>query len=939
MRYLDAVARLDAAASKLPNHEAVIPRTGSPSAAVAGWAAACGLTIAGGVAAPDIVPEAASRRGLLEQAGLPVASWVEQLNAGETVRIHVPSDTVPVPLAPDLWTSAVLRRRVPREQLVPAILADRRGALVYHGLMALDDETLAYLAGRVPLLSALSEHSPGALAQWGRAIHVANGRVQIPGGADAAALWAKVAGQAPADADRFIRGLLSRDGGRAAYFYDVVAHLDPARQAFALGATLARDRADRFGALYANFAATNALDLRGAWPVVRHPVDPGAVLAHVQAAADGRMAPPASRALWEAALSRSPQACSAVAGQGGDTDAAWLTERIEREFPEKRAESLAAVAFAQRVFAHVPASALAAVCETVASFHSHQALLLTFERMRLEDPADYVAAIRFADRLWAGVDRRAAIVQTAQAQGVLVVLERAVSARMLEVSAARRLAASLAALGSGSPGPSVPAPAAASLAAGAVGAWMRSTLLPALCGENAAVDPCVVRAVSGEGWPENRNGTVTWETERYRIDLGAATATRIGRIRAAQKATPIDDGLTLLFAAARLADPGAQAEDVQRAAVVVKTLASGPNAGRSELFGHGIPNIRASLRSAASRLASGPAAGERAEVASSLVEAGDLLLAEALVSFAYAVSIGEPDDAVLMAGDPSLQHRFDATIGPATPPWHLPDEVQTADGSWLTEGAVMGLHTVFARSWLRRLSIHDPGLRPRPNPQDVRAFGESEAIFNPFDLTDAGRDAIVGAIRRGRARLGELLQAPATLWKAAAEAGISEWRCRAVLWAARPRSKASDGGDATQPGPGDYVSLSELLWLGEPELSTEDLDRWGVSSRTVDGRLTPRMPRRHAWEDFQGPRGVGLLPAWTADVHLRAAEMLVELGLPGALAPGITSYVVWDVITTATMAHQDDWLAIVRAARTLPEDRTFDYVSTLTATGPLVPAK
>jgi hypothetical protein len=321
------------------------------------------------------------------------------------------------------------------------------------------------------------------------------------------------------------------------------------------------------------------------------------------------------------------------------------------------------------------------------------------------------------------------------------------------------------------------------------------------------------------------------------------------------------------------------------------------------------------------------------------VEAGDLLLADALVSFAYAVSIGEPDDALLMAGDPSRQHRFDATLGPATPPWHLPEEVQTPDGSWLMEGSVMALHTVFARSWLRRLSIQDPGMRPRPDPQDVRAFAESQATFNPFDLTDAGRDAIVGAIRRGRARLRELLQAPDALWNAAAEAGISEWRCRAALWAARPRATASDGDVGVQVDPADYVSLSELLWLGGPELPAEDLDRWGVAARAVDGRLTPRMPRRHAWEDFQGPRGVGLLPAWTADVHLRVAEMLSELELPGALAPGITSYVVWDVITTADMAHQDDWLSLVRAVRRLPEDRTFDYVSTLTATGPLVPVK
>jgi hypothetical protein len=37
------------------------------------------------------------------------------------------------------------------------------------------------------------------------------------------------------------------------------------------------------------------------------------------------------------------------------------------------------------------------------------------------------------------------------------------------------------------------------------------------------------------------------------------------------------------------------------------------------------------------------------------------------------------------------------------------------------------------------------------------------------------------------------------------------------------------------------------------------------------------------------------------------------------------------------MAHQDDWLAVARAAQAVPADRMADYVSALTADGPLVP--
>jgi hypothetical protein len=927
IRYLEAVSRLSAATAKLPNHEVSIPPVGMPMAAVREWVAAAGLSVADGRVVEDGHAESARRRQVLEQAGVPVAGWVEALGAGRSIQVRIPSDTVPLPLSPDLWGSAILGRDVPPGQLAGAILADRRAALVYHGLMALDDETLLYLGGRPSLLSDIAERGAGAFGRWGRSIRVRNGQVQVPGGPRAAASWAKVVGQAPADPQRFIRALVSRDAGRAAYLYDVVAHLDPVRQAFALGDAREVDRAARFHALYGTFAGTAALDTRGDWPVVRHPVDPGAVLAQVAAAEGGRMAQPSSLAMWEAVFGAGARGCSSAGGRSGEVDAAWLVDRIEREFPERRAEWLGAVAFAQRVFGRARPSDLPAVCEAVASFRSHQALLLALERMRMDDPSDYVAAVRFAERTWTGADRRAAIVRTAQAQGILVTLERAFSARTIDSATARRLVLSLSAL----------ATEPVAQPSGAIAAWMRATLLPALCGPQLGGEACLVRAVSGQGLPGNGSGVVTWEDERYRVDLGAATATRVERIRASQRGATIDEALALIVAAATLADRGASVEDIERQAAVVAAVSLNPNLDRPDVFGHGRPDLRARLRAARSQLASAGAA-ERAEAASSLAEAGDLLLAEALVSFAYAVAIGDPEDAVLMAGDPSRQHQFDATLGPATAPWHLPEEVQAPDGSWLTEGAAIGLHVVFARSWLRRLSMQDPGMRPRPDPQDVRAFGESQALFNAFDLTDGGRDAIVGAIRRGRTRLAELLRSPDRFWNAAADAGIGEWRRRATLWAAgRPETSGVDGGKV--PAPADYLALSELMWLGGPDLPTAELDHWGVSARTMDGRPTPRMPRGHAWEDFEGPRGMGLLPAWMADVPLRAAEMLAALELPAALAPGLTSYVAWDVMTSAEMAHPDDWLAVVRATRALPEDRTFDYVSTLTAIGPLVPAK
>ena len=315
---------------------------------------------------------------------------------------------------------------------------------------------------------------------------------------------------------------------------------------------------------------------------------------------------------------------------------------------------------------------------------------------------------------------------------------------------------------------------------------------------------------------------------------------------------------------------------------------------------------------------------------------GDTLLADALVSLSYAVAVGDPDDAVLMAGNLARRHLFDGTLGPATTAWHTPEEVQALDKSWLVEGSTLMLRIVYSRSWLRRLSIQDPGQRPRPDPRDVRGFGETAATFNPFDLTDASRDAIVSAIARGRARIAELVETPGLLWKTASEVGLGEWRCRAALWARRQGAgpSAAEGRRAAS-----FFSLSELMRLGRPEAPPQQLDAWGVATRSRDGGPWVRMPHARTWEDLQGPRGVGLVATEMADVHLRVAEALSALKLPAALAPDVAAYAAWDAMTAAPMSDPDDWFALARGAASIPADRFLDYVSALTAIGPLVPVR
>ena len=73
--------------------------------------------------------------------------------------------TLPLPLTPDLWINAVFGGRATPQTLVGAIVQSRNASLFYVGLLWLDDDTRAWLAGQPELISELaSRHSIALLA-------------------------------------------------------------------------------------------------------------------------------------------------------------------------------------------------------------------------------------------------------------------------------------------------------------------------------------------------------------------------------------------------------------------------------------------------------------------------------------------------------------------------------------------------------------------------------------------------------------------------------------------------------------------------------------------------------------------------------------------------------------------------------------------------------
>ena len=246
--------------------------------------------------------DARARRASLRDAGLTVDGLDGRLNVGESLAFELPSFDVPLPLTEEVWRDTVLRSRAGGALLGLRILADRRAALLYHGLLSMPAGTRRFLAANPPLLRDLYEDHAEKLALYGRSLAVDGDRVAVPGGADAEALWRSLTSERVDRPDDFIDALLRQDDGVLAYFYDVVAHLDEAHRRFALSLWLDEGRRrSPWWRLYDVFLAqAPVLPER---PFNRLYPDPSVLMSTLTVDASGQPAAPAWKGLWEEVFS------------------------------------------------------------------------------------------------------------------------------------------------------------------------------------------------------------------------------------------------------------------------------------------------------------------------------------------------------------------------------------------------------------------------------------------------------------------------------------------------------------------------------------------------------------------------------------------------------------------------------------------------------------
>jgi len=353
------------------------------------------------------------------------------------------------------------------------------------------------------------------------------------------------------------------------------------------------------------------------------------------------------------------------------------------------------------------------------------------------------------------------------------------------------------------------------------------------------------------------------------------------------------------------------------------------------------PNARETLRKLTEELAKDVRSKDVkrvARVSEPLLELSDSVLADVLLSIAYAADVGDPDGTVLLAEDVSRRHDFGYNAREAEMrlrvAWGVPRIEVTPGLPWHVSGSLLGLDIGLAQLALRRLNFERVLEAPKLTSNERDTFATAVSLMNPFTLRDADRDAIADAVAAGQRRLGALRNGGQPAARAAAEAAfdtiadelsIEGWRRRAIRWMLAHEADRVPS----------MFSLTEVMTLGGGRINA--LNAWGMSMVIAEGCVCSRLTPPGRWPTLLGRPPLGLTATAVADVHLHVAIMLKEMRLPAAIAKVVLSGAVQDFIDEARPTDDADWVTLVRAARAANRDRVEDYIAAATAAGPFVP--
>jgi hypothetical protein len=864
------------------------------------------------------------------------------------------SETLPLPLTPQIWIDVVFGGRATSRTLVSEILRSRGASLLYHGLCSLDPETRTFFAGEPGLLHEIVARLGPAFAIAAPSLRVTGRRIAVPGGEPAIAAFEALVGRRVTEPAEFVRALLSQQIGRLAWFYGALAPLTPGQVRLALDME-APDPPERVAAVrrlydvFARVAGDWRIEGRTFW---RPPLDPAIFVAALPVDAHGAPLLPGTRDFWTAVFAGASASDPAHLVGGDRLDFPWLCERIFDGEPAAHRRRLHQVMFISRVAPQLTAALAIDAAASARAEARYPALVAVLERLGVTDVALIARAARRAAELSDIDDDARAIRGIAQFQGLLALVARAAARGSLAPADAANLAASLVAVDPGRHGDyegrlvtwlvaqlDTLAPDGRPRHPSSSGHVSAESLLSDTETQNLGeVERAVVLALAGRSPAQPR--VVEWEGARYTVDLARAEIVRISRLFGDEPRPWLSSARALVALADSLGTSPLTAAARTRVTTTLSEIArsvdwtddDNEDTGDTRARYREVAAMFGGATSGAAAARPAPRAPPRTGAATTALRVlADALFARGLLELTYAAALGQPDRAWISAGDAARSHDFGIrAVGGRRPdaPWRRPIAGADTKREWRATGGLLGLEVSLAELSLVRLSTRPPPRRPTLNEEDRRVLVEGIALVEPARFTDGDLERIVAAMERGRTRLGALRTATDAA-AVADDVRLSPSRRTLLAW-----TVAHD--PARAPA---FLSPAELLWLGLDGLPVDAaLHAWGAPGEAVDGCLCLRLLDRQPWETRAGRWGTGAFAGAFPDLTLRTGELLVTLQMPAVLVGPVLASALLDLVNMTASRGQDDRRSLVEFVQALTPERLEQYLALLTTDGPLVPA-
>lgn len=832
---------------------------------------------------------------------------------------------VDVPLTPEFWNTHIFKRAIPQDQLLAAILLDRRAALLSRGLLGADDETLQFYAERPALLTFIYERGPGAFAAFADSLHIHGGRLLVPGGRPAESLWQSLVHVSANDPDSFLRAVFIEPEARLAYLFDVLSTASPEARAFALGLWIDDEalRAQRFQAL--GLAVHNSFR---EWHVEEFPFtrplnDLSILLLRMRVNDSGEPSRPARRRFWADALGVNAtldSAGTAVSASFAMIDAAWLVQATAGDM-YGRGDKLDQVAFGQRVFGVHRDGESDAAMAVIREMPTRKMLLLGLERIGITDPGIYAAGLRqVRESLESGSERFWTV---SQQQGALALIVRLVLSGSITTSQSERLVQSLFAV-----------PIVGGEFKGGLAEWFQTTLGTVLPPGATWQERATVGAAGG---PTPGRPLVEWEGQSYRLDLAYAEQHRIEAVQDRQSGPDLDTAF-VVTRLGRRASQAASLDAVRPFIADVRALITASGAMLARPAVNPLPPGVAVPRDGREWLSRAADEFDRAvrtndlrravRAGESILELGDIATAEAILSFTYAMHLGDPGGPALLGANVALRHDFGFGRrdgeGRARGPWAQPRQDFQPGVPWHVVGSLVGLDLALAPLSLHRQRMDGLAAPPKLQSIEREAFAGNVALLNPRHLSDIDRDRIVDSISKGRTRIRALRPNSPEFENLKDEIGLDGWRVRTLGWVLQNEPNSVE----------NQFSLAELLVLGG---SDSAFDTWGSNGLLSFGCVCTRFPQPKTWRIVAGRAQLAMMAASTVEMNLELAQRFAAAHLPAALLPSVLETAMQDFVDLVDPADPGDRMALLGYTKTIPITVIEDAVAgTATLDGPLV---